>query len=1156
MTLKVIQTDAKDNNPTNHKEEQNNNTITQNKKRRPRIRKNKEITIATINVRGIKGKIRSLEAALNTEKISIALITETQLKSGEQISIKGYRWIHKPRINNKGGGVGILVAEKLAQNVTEDNPSDEHDQIETKWINLECRPRNIAIGVFYGPQENEKIEKIKSTYDTLNYQITQRSKLNEIIIAGDFNAKLEIDTAICRQKQSRNGRILKEIIENNNLIPANLNPNHGIWTRVNRSKTEERSVIDYIMITQQISRYIKMITVDEEGNLRIKGKNETDHNTIIMSIKINDPRKPSFQEKWKLNNKEGWGKFNEAIKQAYSNNRIKTDNYQEAEKEIKSIMKNTVGIRKIRTDKTRRTNNHIIKEKRNKMKHNKKEFQKTCKTGTPEQKIKAKEAYMKSQRELRSEIEMAEKKKIEERLKSLHEKAKINPNTIWEARKRSKGCKTLEYKTYTEDGTPISDPQETKEHIANYFEQLYQAREGTAEYTEWTNKITKYVKNKIENVPGPTGNSDEEISEKEMNLVIKKLKRNKSLGPDKIPNEMFIEANKETRTILREILEQIHKTEEIPNSWEEGEIIRLYKGKGLKGKCSNERGITLASNIGKVYERIINERVKKEVTITKAQAGGKTGCSTVDHLIVLKQTIEEIRAKGQTAYIIFLDVQKAYDKAWLDAILYALHQNGVEGKNLRMIKNLNSNLTAKIQTRFGLTRKIKIKDSIRQGGVLSVIEYATLIDEIAKELKQHNLGYVTKTNITLDSLLWMDDVCLIHHNLQELQHILDTTNHVANKYHIQFGAAKCKVIKRGKGKTSSLTLNGETLEEVPTYKYLGEIINNKGNLTDHIAEIEKKVRGATDSIIAETGNKEFKGIKMQAIWQMVDAIIIPIMTYACEGWTTNKEENKRLQCIFNETIKTLLFLPKGTPTTILLNETGNIPLEYTIKIKKILQAKRIDQMKEESLIKDATQAKTSTWRKHVIDLAKELYIYDQMAILSKETLKHRILKEIETKILEEIHNEAETKTKIYHWKQRKKEIKVGTRPKYMDKLNRKQCNAILRARASMLMVKENYKKQYENNLLCRFCENHNETQEHILQDCTKIKRSKEKITYSKIFEEDTEPLREIANEIIKIEECLKEHQLHSMSSSNRSEPPGWPGRMHRYYYYNELYLRT
>ena len=37
---------------------------------------------------------------------------------------------------------------------------------------------------------------------------------------------------------------------------------------------------------------------------------------------------------------------------------------------------------------------------------------------------------------------------------------------------------------------------------------------------------------------------------------------------------------------------------------------------------------------------------------------------------------------------------------------------------------------------------------------------------------------------------------------------------------------------------------------------------------------------------------------------------------------------------------------------------------------------------------------------HVIDLTRELHIYDQMAILSKETLKHCIQKEIETKMLE------------------------------------------------------------------------------------------------------------------------------------------------------------
>ena len=106
-------------------------------------------------------------------------------------------------------------------------------------------------------------------------------------------------------------------------------------------------------------------------------------------------------------------------------------------------------------------------------------------------------------------------------------------------------------------------------------------------------------------------NHEKPITEKEMEYTIKRLKRNKSLGPDKIPNEIFIEANKETKQIYQEIMNTVYKEEDIPERWQEGEIKRLYTRKGQKGKCSNERGITLASNVGKVFERIINVRVKK-----------------------------------------------------------------------------------------------------------------------------------------------------------------------------------------------------------------------------------------------------------------------------------------------------------------------------------------------------------------------------------------------------------------------------------------------------------------------------------------------------------------------------------------------------------------
>jgi hypothetical protein len=50
------------------------------------------------------------------------------------------------------------------------------------------------------------------------------------------------------------------------------------------------------------------------------------------------------------------------------------------------------------------------------------------------------------------------------------------------------------------------------------------------------------------------------------------------------------------------------------------------------------------------------------------------------------------------------------------------------------MKKLNENLSATIRTKYGTTRNIQIRDSIRQGGVLSVIEYANMMDEYLKNL--------------------------------------------------------------------------------------------------------------------------------------------------------------------------------------------------------------------------------------------------------------------------------------------------------------------------------------------------------------------------------------------------------------------------------------
>ena len=87
--------------------------------------------------------------------------------------------------------------------------------------------------------------------------------------------------------------------------------------------------------------------------------------------------------------------------------------------------------------------------------------------------------------------------------------------------------------------------------------------------------------------------------------------------------------------------------------------------------------------------------------------------------------------------MIFLDTQRAYNKAWLDTILYEKWSIKEKPRNNKKTEHrTNRTYPNKIWTH----EKIKLRDSIRQREVLSVIEYAILMDEITKEINENDMG--------------------------------------------------------------------------------------------------------------------------------------------------------------------------------------------------------------------------------------------------------------------------------------------------------------------------------------------------------------------------------------------------------------------------------
>ena len=137
-----------------------------------------------------------------------------------------------------------------------------------------------------------------------------------------------------------------------------------------------------------------------------------------------------------------------------------------------------------------------------------------------------------------------------------------------------------EYDTRDEDVNTITNPTLAKEHIATYYEDLYQAREGEDSHAHWREHINSRV---AEIDKDKSEENIEEIYSEEINRCISKLRRNKSTGPDGISDEAFIEANQETRELIRKIMNNIYNEEKIPDECQSGEVITLQRQR-RKGK--------------------------------------------------------------------------------------------------------------------------------------------------------------------------------------------------------------------------------------------------------------------------------------------------------------------------------------------------------------------------------------------------------------------------------------------------------------------------------------------------------------------------------------------------------------------------------------------
>ena len=119
------------------------------------------------------------------------------------------------------------------------------------------------------------------------------------------------------------------------------------------------------------------------------------------------------------------------------------------------------------------------------------------------------------------------------------------------------------------------------------------------------------------------------------------MKKEKAQGPDDIPVGAWIALGNKGVEFLVNFFNRLLQGEKMPDEWRRSVLVPLYKGKGDIKECENYLGIKLIIHTMKLWESVIEARIRKKVRIAEQQFGFIPGGSITDAIFCLRMLLEK-----------------------------------------------------------------------------------------------------------------------------------------------------------------------------------------------------------------------------------------------------------------------------------------------------------------------------------------------------------------------------------------------------------------------------------------------------------------------------------------------------------------------------------
>ena len=410
----------------------------------------------------------------------------------------------------------------------------------------------------------------------------------------------------------------------------------------------------------------------------------------------------------------------------------------------------------------------------------------------------------------------------------------------------------------------------------------------------------------------------------ELNKACSQLRTNKSAGPDKLINEFFIHGKYILSTTLLILFNKLFSLGYFPKAWSEGFVIPLHK-KGSINEVENYRGITLLSVLGKLFSRMINNRLSNWAEhyyiLIEAQAGFRPCMGTVDNIFLLHGLITHYLNQGKYLFCAFVDFTKAFDYV-RDNLWFKLVKLGLRGNILNIIKSMYDSVKSRVKFCDKVGNEFFCSLGVRQGECLSPLLFSLFLNDIEKQFSNSGVEGLDLDLIKIFMLLYADDIVIFSNTADELQLGLDILAEYCARWKLKVNVSKTKILIFRNGgllpQDLVFTYDGDPVEIVKSFKYLGIVFTTGGSFS----EAQTTLSGQAQKAIFKLNKYMYKFtfITPKHKLELFDKLISPILNYASEVWGFCKAN--AIERVHMQFCKKLLGVKKTTQNDFVYGELG------------------------------------------------------------------------------------------------------------------------------------------------------------------------------------------------------------------------------------------